>query len=120
MPIYKEINPAIYTIISFPFLYGIMYGDIGHGSILLFIATVLVCFGQKLAKVFPDVQGAYEYRYVLFLMAFFSVFCGLMYNDFMSIPLNLFDSCYNAKTGIRTDPNCVYPMGVDPIWYGTK
>ena len=36
------------------------------------------------------------------------------------VPLNLFDSCYNAKTGIRTDPNCVYPVGVDPIWYGTK
>ena len=43
-----------------------------------------------------------------------------MYNDFMSIPLNLFDSCYNPKNGKRLDANCVYPMGVDPIWYGTK
>ena len=53
-------------------------------------------------------------------MAFFSVYCGLMYNDFMSLPLNLFTSCYNPDTGKRTDPNCVYPVGIDPIWYGTK
>ena len=45
IPIYKEINPAIYTIITFPFLYGIMYGDIGHGSVLLFVSVVLMCFG---------------------------------------------------------------------------
>jgi len=62
----------------------------------------------------------YEFRYMLFLMAFFSVYCGFMYNDFMSLPLNLFDSCYNAKTGLRKSPDCVYPVGIDPIWYGTK
>ena len=38
----------------------------------------------------------------------------------MSLPLNLFPSCYNSMTGQRTDPNCVYPAGMDPIWYGTK
>ena len=120
VPIYKEINPAMYTIITFPFLYGIMYGDIGHGSVLLFVATVLLCFGARLVRLSPDMKAVYEFRYVLFMMAFFSVFCGLMYNDFMSIPLNLFDSCYNPKNGVRKDPDCVYPMGIDPIWYGTK
>lgn len=53
-------------------------------------------------------------------MSFFAVFCGLMYNDFMSVPLNLFDSCYNKASGVRKDANCVYPVGIDPIWYGTK
>jgi len=53
-------------------------------------------------------------------MGFFSVYCGLMYNDFMAVPLNLFESCYVAKTGVRKDPNCVYPVGIDPIWYGAK
>lgn len=69
---------------------------------------------------FEDLKDLYEFRYMLFMMAFFSVFCGFMYNDFMSLPLNLFDSCYNTKTGQRLDPNCVYPVGIDPIWYGTK
>jgi len=44
-------------------------------------------------------------------------FCGLIYNDFMAIPLNLFGSCYNIKTGLSTGKDCVYPIGVDPIWF---
>ena len=120
MPSYKEINPAIYTIISFPFLFGVMYGDVGHGSILLAIAVFLMTFGKRLADSFEGLKDLYEFRYMLFLMAFFSVYCGLMYNDFMSIPMNLWPSCYNPSTGVRLDPNCVYPAGIDPIWYGTK
>ncbi len=120
MPTYKEINPAIYTCITFPFLFGVMYGDVGHGSVLLGIALFLVFFGQSLSNKFEDLKDLYEARYILFMMSFFAVFCGLMYNDFMSLPLNLFETCYDTKTGIRKDSNCVYPVGIDPIWYGTK
>ena len=35
-----------------------------------------------------------KYRYLLLLMGFFAFFCGLMYNDFMGIPLKMFNSCY--------------------------
>lgn len=120
VPSYKEVNPAVFTIITFPFLFGVMYGDVGHGTVLLFASLVLIFFGSKLAKANESLQLFYELRYLLFLMAFFSVFCGLMYNDFMSIPLNLFESCYNMKTGIRKNADCVYPAGIDPVWYGTK
>lgn len=120
VPSYKEINPAIFTIISFPFLFGVMYGDVGHGSVLLAVSVFLIFFGQRLVNNFEDLKDLYEFRYMLFMMAFFSVFCGFMYNDFMSLPLNLFESCYNPKTGQRLNENCVYPVGIDPIWYGTK
>jgi V-type H+-transporting ATPase subunit a len=56
-------------------------------------------------------------RYMLLMMGFFAVFCGFMYNDFLSIPLNLFGSCYNLETGTRISPGCVYPAGIDPVWY---
>ena len=49
VPTYKEINPAIYTIISFPFLFGVMYGDVGHGSVLLSIAVFMMMFGKRLS-----------------------------------------------------------------------
>ena len=65
-------------------------------------------------------EAAYPYRYMITLMGIFSMFCGLMYNDFMSIPLNLFGSCYNLKTGRKLDPDCVYPAGVDVVWFLTK
>lgn len=31
VPRYKELNPAVFTLVTFPFLFGVMYGDIGHG-----------------------------------------------------------------------------------------
>lgn len=104
VPSYKEINPAVFTIVSFPFLFGVMYGDIGHGSVLLAISLFLIAFGRGLVGSFEQLKDVFEFRYMLFLMAFFSVYCGLMYNDFMSLPLNLFDSCYSEKTGVRKDP----------------
>ena len=50
-------------------------------------------------------------------MGIFSTFCGLVYNDFFSIPLDLFGSCYNFDSGVKKEADCVYPVGVDPIWY---
>jgi V-type H+-transporting ATPase subunit a len=34
IPQYKEANPASLTIATFPFFFGVMFGDMGHGSIL--------------------------------------------------------------------------------------
>ena len=32
IPRYREANPALFTAATFPFLFGVMYGDIGHGT----------------------------------------------------------------------------------------
>jgi V-type H+-transporting ATPase subunit a len=36
-------------------------------------------------------------RYLLLLLGFFATFCGIIYNDFMSIPIFAFDSCYPVE-----------------------
>jgi V-type H+-transporting ATPase subunit a len=56
-------------------------------------------------------------------MGFFSFFCGLIYNDFMAIPLPIFQSCYTndqtKKIAIKKE-ECTYPFGMDPKWYSAS
>jgi len=76
--------------VTFPFLFGIMFGDIGHGGILLGFG-IWLCWAQVKPK---ELEGFFKARYLLLLMGLFATYCGLIYNDFMSLPLNLFSSCY--------------------------
>lgn len=52
------------------------------------------------------------------MMGFFAAYCGLIYNDMMSIPLNFFGSCYNITDNkVQKESHCTYSMGVDPVWF---
>lgn len=42
IPRYREFNPALFTCITFPFLFGVMFGDIFHGGLLLLFGVYLV------------------------------------------------------------------------------
>jgi len=42
VPRYKEVNPALYAITTFPFLFGVMYGDIGHGGLIMILGLYLL------------------------------------------------------------------------------
>ncbi|GAM28107.1 hypothetical protein SAMD00019534_112830, partial [Acytostelium subglobosum LB1] len=119
---YREVNPAVMTIITFPFLFGIMFGDVGHGIMMLAVSGALIGLEKKFAgkKLNELIQMPYDGRYVLFLMSLFSIYCGFIYNECFAIPMNIFGS------GWVRDPNSTYmaftgqtyPFGVDPAWKG--
>ena len=120
IPRYKEANPGIFSIVSFPFLFGVMFGDIGHGTLIFILASYMCLNKNNIMQGESLLKQGLKYRYFLLLMGFFSLFCGLMYNDMMALPLSFFSSCYNTdyKTLETTrKPNCVYPVGIDPKWY---
>jgi V-type H+-transporting ATPase subunit a len=38
------VNPGLFTIATFPFIFGVMYGDIGHGAAIFLIAAYFLFY----------------------------------------------------------------------------
>lgn len=47
---YQEINPGLFAVATFPFLFAVMFGDIGHGLIIFSAALYMILAERKLAK----------------------------------------------------------------------
>ncbi|XP_042506300.1 V-type proton ATPase subunit a1-like isoform X2 [Macadamia integrifolia] len=128
---YQEANPSVYTVITYPFLFAVMFGDWGHGICLLLGALILLAHERRLGsqKLGSFMELAFGGRYVLFLMALFSIYCGLIYNEFFSVPFHIFGetaykcrdpSCSDAHTTGLIKYRDTYPFGVDPSWRGSR
>lgn len=120
-PSYKEVNPTTFNMVTFPFLFGVMFGDIGHGLLLLLFAIYLCLKHEHILKYYPYLRPLQKARYLLLMMGLFSFYCGFIYNDMMAMPLDLFGTCYENKEGSDKETvlkeDCVYPFGFDPKWY---
>jgi len=57
---------------------------------------------------------------MIVLMGVFAFYNGWIYNDFVSVSINLFGSCYKLDENkwVLKDPhsNCNYIFGMDPVW----
>lgn len=47
---YQEVNPALYTLITFPFLFSVMFGDFGHGILMALFAFWLIRYERNLCN----------------------------------------------------------------------
>ncbi|KAK2570230.1 V-type proton ATPase 116 kDa subunit a 1, partial [Acropora cervicornis] len=141
---YQEVNPALFTIITFPFLFAVMFGDCGHGMIMFLFALWLVCNEKKLQNYREGgemFETLFDGRYIILLMGLFAVYTGLIYNDCFSRSFNIFGSCWDLSAnwssisedaiksylknkqskGVMLDPKKTYRgapyyFGIDPIW----
>lgn len=80
---------------TFPFLFGVMFGDIAHGGLLFLFGLFLVLANDKLKK--TPMAAFSMIRYFVMFMGFFALYCGFLYNDFTSLSFNFFGSCYDAS-----------------------
>ncbi|NXT24713.1 VPP3 ATPase, partial [Syrrhaptes paradoxus] len=138
---YQEVNPAPYAIITFPFIFAIMFGDVGHGLLMFLFALWMVLYENS-----PSLRQAtneiwltfFEGRYLILLMGAFSIYTGFIYNECFGKATVIFPSAWSVATmanhsswsseylathpTLTLDPNVTgvfrgpYPFGIDPIW----
>ncbi|XP_016768513.1 V-type proton ATPase 116 kDa subunit a isoform X2 [Apis mellifera] len=131
---YREANPALYTIITFPFLFSIMFGDFGHGIIMTLFALFMIVKEKKFMaeKTTNEIWNIFfAGRYIILLMGLFSIYTGIIYNDVFSRSINIFGSSWDIRFDNKTiminelmelDPakndykQYPYPLGMDPVW----
>jgi len=124
----------VINIVTFPFLFGMMFGDMGHGSIMLLFGAILVLFADKLKG--TAVEFFLPLRYLVFLMGLMATYCGLIYNEWFAMPAEIFPSCFDLENRVndtmktignetvgtnkyyyqKYDFKCNYPIGYDPVW----
>jgi V-type H+-transporting ATPase subunit a len=107
---YREINPAPLAVVTFPCFFAIMFGDVGHGLLLLFISLFVIAMEKRLEKQeLNEIVGMIFYaRYMLLLMALWyvhvvelcevrclrvcrrAIYVGLLYNEAFAVGLEIF------------------------------
>ncbi|CAI7788616.1 unnamed protein product [Closterium sp. NIES-53] len=130
---YQEANPGVFSIMTFPFLFAIMFGDWGHGTLMLLASLYLVLNEKKLGsqKLDDITEMAYGGRYVILLMSIFSIYTGFIYNEFFSLAFDfsLFGGtayhcrtpdCHDSGTAGLVKDGATYLFGVDPAWKGSR
>jgi V-type H+-transporting ATPase subunit a len=118
---YQEVNPAPLTIITFPFLFGVMFGDVGHGFLMGLFALFLVLREKQLGRTRLNemIKTCYDGRYVLLLMSFFAIYMGFLYNECLAVPLDFFGvKTFQYYDCVRQPADYLqpYPFGVSPAW----
>jgi V/A-type H+-transporting ATPase subunit I len=80
LPKYSEIDPTPFIAITFPILFGLMFGDLGHGLVLL-IGGVIV------GLLIKGNQGMKNVCWIMAACGIGAMAAGLLFGEFFGIPL---------------------------------
>ncbi len=126
---YREVNPGLFAIVTFPFLFAVMFGDVGHGLIVSIFA-IWMCYYEKSleSKKWGEIWATFfGGRYIILLMGLFSLYTGIIYNDAFSQTVTFFKSAISFTYDEVEDKwigkqwrSYPYVIGVDSAWHGAE
>lgn len=90
VPAYSEIDPTPFLAITFPLLFGLMFGDIGHGIILIISGLIgAFVFRNKKSKDFLN------FCWIILYCGIGSILVGILYGEFFGMPdIELFGTVF--------------------------
>ncbi|MFX1356537.1 MAG: V-type ATPase 116kDa subunit family protein [Promethearchaeota archaeon] len=75
-PSYSEIDPTPFLFFTFPLFFGIMFGDMGHGLVLIISGLIGAIIFRKRGG------GIYNFSWIIFWCGWWAVLGGLFYGEF--------------------------------------
>ena len=75
LPIYEEVDPTPVIAITFPLIFGLMFGDVGHGLVLLI-------GGLTVGKLIKKNQGIRNMCWILAICGIGAILAGILYGEF--------------------------------------
>jgi V-type H+-transporting ATPase subunit a len=78
----------------------------------MFLFATYLCWNKERITPQSALHVALPARYLLLMMGMCAMYNGFIYNDFLSIPLNLFGTNWEDNLQKET-----YPFGIDPEWH---
>jgi V/A-type H+-transporting ATPase subunit I len=80
VPKYDEIDPTPFIAITFPILFGLMFGDVGHGLVLL-------VGGAAVGSLIKGNQGIKNVCWIMAACGVAAMVAGVLFGEFFGLPL---------------------------------
>ncbi|MGQ4873393.1 MAG: V-type ATP synthase subunit I [Promethearchaeia archaeon] len=78
-PTYSEIDPTTFLFFTFPLMFGLMFGDIGHGMVLIISGLI----GTRLYK--KKGGDIYNFCWIIMYCGIWAIIVGFLYGEFFGM-----------------------------------
>jgi V/A-type H+-transporting ATPase subunit I len=83
---YSELDPTPIVAFTYPFLFGMMFGDLGHGLVLLLVGLFIALFLRKKKD-----TSIYDFGFLLIWLGVAAMAFGFVYGEFFGHELDVLE-----------------------------
>ncbi|MEM2739798.1 MAG: V-type ATPase 116kDa subunit family protein [Candidatus Bathyarchaeia archaeon] len=88
-PSYNEIDPTLFVMLSFALLFGVMFGDIGHGLILLASGLILHLIREKIDIGSDLIRYIFSGSTLYIVCGLSSILSGMLFGEFLGYKVDV-------------------------------